>query len=222
MSRSFSHGRHWSSPFGKGIPRSGMQRRATCDTPELAKAFGRTEPRGALVTDVIAGSPVAHGGLRNGDIIVTFDGVPVADARELPALVAQRPVGTQTTITVLREGKEITATVTLGKLADVQTGITSGEEDEKRWGVTVANFTPEVARRFQLETNRPGVVVVDIAPASPASEAGLRVGDVIGEVNRNPLSSVAAFVEVAAKAGESGTLLLLGGSASFFVLRRNL
>jgi serine protease Do len=89
--------------------------------------------------------------------------------------------------------------------------------------MTVANLSPEMARRFQLEGDRQGVVVTAVEPGSPAQLAGLLPGDMIKEVNRQTVSSVAEFTKAVADAKEQETLLLLaqrGTSTSFFALRK--
>lgn len=189
-------------------------------TPELARSFGLEETRGALVAEVTPGSPADQAGLQRGDIIVGFNGTAVRDSRELPALVAQAPVGSQAKVTVLREGKERTFTVTLGELKDQEAKAGSGES---QWGMTVADLSPELARRFQLERDQKGVVVTDVEPGSPADLGGLRPGDVIEEVNRRPVSSVKEFTAAVAAAKDRETLLLLvrrGSTTSFFALRQ--
>lgn len=189
-------------------------------TPELARSFGLQETRGALVAEVTPGSPAAQVGMQRGDIIVEFNGTAIRDSHELPALVAQSPVGSRAKVTVLRDGKERTFSVTLGELKDQEARAQSGES---QWGMTVADLSPELARRFQLEQDRKGVVVVDIEPGSPADTGGLRPGDIIEEVNRQPVSTVKDFTTAVASAKGRETLLLLvrrGNTTSFFALRQ--
>ena len=189
-------------------------------TTELAQSFGLSEARGALVAEVNPGSPADHAGLARGDVIVDFNGTAIKDSRELPTLVAQAPVGSPAKVTVLRGGKEQTFTVTLGELRDQQA---KAEQGESPWGMTVANLSPEMARRFQLEGDRQGVVVTAVEPGSSAQLAGLLPGDMIKEVNRQTVSSVAEFTKAVADAKEQETLLLLaqrGTSTSFFALRK--
>lgn len=192
-------------------------------TPELAKSFGLEQPRGALIAEVTPGSPADQGGLERGDIIVKFNGKTIEDSHELPAIVAQSPVESTASVTVLREGREKEFTVTLGELREQQMRADAGGENQEQWGMTVANLTPELARRFQLEERRGGVVVVEVEPGSAAAKAGLQAGDVIEEVNRQKVKSVDEFVKALPQADKQETVLLFvrrGDGASFLALRK--
>ena len=190
-------------------------------TPELAKSFGLQEPAGALVAEVTKDGPADQAGLERGDIITTFNGTPVKDARELPPLVAQMPVGEKVEVTVLRGGKEKTVTVTLGQLPETQAKAEQSEESKENWGLTVADLTADLARRFQIEHEPKGVVVTDVEAGSPAEGAGIQPGDVIEEVNRQPIKSVEDFNKAMADVKDKDPLLLLvrrGDVTSFFAL----
>jgi serine protease Do len=192
-------------------------------TPELAKSFGLKEPSGALVAEVTKDGPAEKSGIERGDIITAFNGTAVKDSHELPALVARTPVGEKAEVTVLRGGKEKTITVKLGELTDQQAKAEQSEESGESWGMTVANLTPEIARRFQLERTQKGVIVTEIDPGSSAELAGIQVGDVIEEVNRQQIESVDDFNKAMSEAKDKETLLLLarrGNATSFFALRK--
>ena len=192
-------------------------------TPELAKSFGLQEPHGALVAEVTKDGPADKAGLKRGDVITAFNGTPVTESHELPAVVAESAVGTQVDVTVLRDGQEHTFTVTLGKLTDQQARAESGSEGDTSWGMTVANLTPETLRQFQLERKQTGVVIVDVEDGSPAARAGLQPGDIIEEVNRQPVTSVDDFTTALAGGKDTNTLLLLvrrGENALFFALSK--
>jgi serine protease Do len=192
-------------------------------TPELAKSFGLKESTGALVADVTKDSPADKAGLQRGDVITKFNGTLVKDSRELPTLVAQRPVGEKVDLTVLRGGQEKSVTVTLGELSDTQARAGQSEENTENWGLTVADLTADVARRFELEPEQQGVVIVDIEPGSPAELQGLQRGDLIEEVDRTPVKSVEDFKKAVTKAQGKDTLLLLvrrGEATTFFALNK--
>jgi serine protease Do len=192
-------------------------------TPELAKSFGLDEPRGALVAEVTKEGPAEKSGLERGDIITVFNGTRIKDSHELPTLVAQSPVGSNAEVTVLRGGKEKKFIVKLGELKDQQAQAERTEESGDNWGMTVSNITPDTARRFQLESTQKGVVVTAVDPGSPAELAGIQVGDVIEEVNRQAINSIDDFNKAVTAGKEKETLLLLarrGTFSSFFALRK--
>ncbi|MBW1991384.1 MAG: DegQ family serine endoprotease [Deltaproteobacteria bacterium] len=162
-------------------------------TPELAKSFGLAEPRGALVAEVNPGSPAEKAGIKRGDIIVDFNGTPIKEMNELPRLVAATPPGTRVTVTVLRDGKEKTFSLTVTELKEERQARGPEERgEESTVGLMVEDLTPELARRFGLKERR-GVVVMRVVPGSSAMEAGIRPGDVILEFNGRKVTSVGQF-----------------------------
>ena len=192
-------------------------------TPELAQSFDLAEPKGALVAEVTPDSPAHKAGLERGDIIVDFNQTEIGDSRELPALVAQTPVGTQAKVGVLRGGQSQTLTVTLGELQDEQVQLAGGEAGTRNWGMTVADITPEIRRQLQLDAAQTGIVVSEVEPGSAAQRAGIQRGDVIEEVNRQAVTSVGEFTTILSEMNEKGSLLLLvrrNDFTSFFALRQ--
>ncbi len=195
-------------------------------TPDLAESFGLAEPSGALVAGVTDDGPAAKAGIERGDIIVAFAGKPIAESHQLPAMVADSAVGEKVTVSVLRKGQRRELPVAIAKQpADL--GSDGGEAGEATasaldaWGLRVADITAEMARRGQLPVDR-GVVVVDVALDSPAAEAGIRPGDVVREVNRAPVASV-ADVRTALHDNQRSDLLLLvqrGSNTAFHVLKK--
>jgi serine protease Do len=178
-------------------------------TPELAQAMKLEERQGALVSEVMAGSPAAKAGIRQGDVIIGFNGTTVEDSHDLPAAVAKTPVGEEVTMTLRRDGKTHKVPVTVGKLPSEKT---SSEEPsqaaQSQWGVQLQEVTPQMARQHGL-ADESGVMVVGVQPGSPAERAGLRSGDIIREVNRQPVKSVQEVRDAIAKAGNEDSLLLL-------------
>ena len=193
-------------------------------TPELAKSFGLKEPIGALVAEVTSGGPAEKAGLQRGDVITTFNGITVKDSHELPSLVARTPVGEKAEVVILRNGKEQNYSVKLGELTDQQAKAEQrGDESEDAWGMTVANLSSEAASRFQIEKAQKGVVVTEVEPDSPAAASNIQPGDIIEEINRQPVRSVEEFEKAVAAAKEKETLLLLvrrGNASTFFALRK--
>ena len=169
-------------------------------TPELAKSFGMSEAKGALVAEVNPGSPAQKAGIHRGDIIIEFNGHPIHEMNELPRLVADTAPGSKATVKVLRSGKEKTLKLTIVELTDERQAQTKeGAIGEKTpLGLEVQNLDPNLARQYRLRDNK-GVVVVQVEAGSPAAESGLRPGDMIMEVNGSVVSTVKEFRAVIAK-----------------------
>ena len=178
-------------------------------TPELAEALGVENREGALVADVTPGSPADKGGIQRGDVIVSYDGKDVKSHQVLPAMVAATPVDNKVTVTVLRDGKERQLSVKIGKLSSETAAREKTARPAKgRWGLRLRDLTPEIGRQLRLEADQ-GVVVVGVAPDSPAYEGGIRQGDVIVEVNRQPVYSVDEVKEKISQSKDKDRLLLL-------------
>jgi serine protease Do len=158
-------------------------------TPELARTFGLKQPEGALVSDVIDGSPAESAGVQQGDVIVEFDGKPVKSSAELPHIVAGTGVGKEVTMKVMRDGAEVPLRVKVGELKDEQVAAAVSSSTRSRLGIEVHQLTPEISRRFGIKDSK-GVVITRVEPDSPGEEAGLRMGDLILEINRTKVDTV--------------------------------
>ncbi len=177
-------------------------------TPDLAQALEIEETTGALVADVEADSPAAKSGIKNGDIIVTFDGKTIKDSRDLSTMVAGTPVGEKVPLTVLRNGDKLELSVTVEKLSAGEPLLGSSDAEKGRWGLHLHDLNPRIEEQFRLKADQ-GVAVVGIEPDSPAAEAGIRQGDVIVEVNRKRVASVDDVKKEIKQAKEKDRLLLL-------------
>jgi serine protease Do len=178
-------------------------------TPDLAKALQVQNREGALVADVIPGSPAAKGGIKRGDIIIAYDGKPVKDNHDLPARVAATPVDGKVMVTVLRNGKKRQLPVKVGKLALEEAKLEqTAQPTEDKWGLQLHDLSPQIGHQFRLQADQ-GVVVVGVEPGSPAYEAGIQPGDLIVEVNRQPVNSVAEVKKNINKSKQKDHLLLL-------------
>jgi serine protease Do len=175
-------------------------------TPALAKSFDLKEKKGALVSQVVSGSPAEKAGIEQGDIIVEFNGKEVVDSKDLPRIVASTPVGKAVTIKLLRNGKALDRQVKVGEMEEkVEVAKTPSH---KSLGITAQNLTPEIAKGLGLKKDK-GVVVTRVEPGSPAADAGIQTGDVVQEVNRKPVKNVEDFVQKVEKAKEQDNILLL-------------
>jgi serine protease Do len=174
--------------------------------PALDKAFGLKDKEGVLVSDVFKGSPAEKAGIERGDVIVEFDGKPVADSKDLPRIVASTAVGKTVNVRLLRNGQEIERTVKVGEMEEKAE--TAQQPSHKSLGITVQQLTPEIARDLGLKQES-GVVVTGVEPGSAAADAGIQTGDVIREVNRKPVRDVEDFSQKIAQARNQDTILLL-------------
>lgn len=184
---------------------------------DVAEALELASTDGALVTDVPEG-PALDGGIEAGDVIITFDGNPVENIRELVSTVAETDVGKAVRVVVMRDGKTQTLLVTLGRLEDVTlasatpTDDVPGLPDVETHGITLGGLTAENAEQFNLGDLSVGVVITDVDSSSEAYEKGLRAGDVITEVGQqevvNP-EDVVDRIELAIEGGRTSILMLV-------------
>ena len=165
-------------------------------TKEEAQAFGMSSPNGALLQTVNDGGPADKAGLEPGDVIVEFNGRPVTDSASLVAMVVGTKPGTTVPVTVLRDTKRQTLNVTVDELdlAAEQSGRSGGQSPEEPtetgFGMTLEPITPDIARQLGVPRGRGGAVVSNVERRSPAFNAGVVPGDVILEVNRQPVSNI--------------------------------
>jgi len=190
-------------------------------TPDIAESLGLTSPKGALVADVMKDGPAQEAGLKVGDVIVEFDGHAIKESTELPMLVARVPVGKTVTLKVIRDKRTQSFSVKIGELKEEETAVAGGKEQS--FGLTVQPLTPEIADSLGLGEDVKGVVVSSVEPGSSADEAGMRRGDVILEVNREPVKDLSSYRK-ALKAGKGKSVLLLvrrGENTIFMALKPN-
>jgi serine protease Do len=189
-------------------------------TPDLAHAFGLPKPEGALVAGVEGGGPAEKAGIKQGDVIVKFDGRPVQSEHQLPELVAQTPVHKKVAVEVVRNGKHLTVEATIGELKEEQVALARGEQPGFNWGLEVQDITPEIANRLNLSSAK-GVIVRNVKPDTPAADAGIQRGDIVREVNHQKTDSVSEFLSLAAKAKKSkkpALLLVQRGKNTIYVI----
>jgi serine protease Do len=175
-------------------------------TPQLARSFGLKEERGALVSQVFKDSPAERAGIRAGDVILEFEGRPIKDFLEISRLVAATPPGKLVEIKIVREGKEMVLTAKIAEMKEEGEAVEA--PSRKPLGLTVQDITPDLARRLGIEEGS-GVLVSRVEPRGPADSAGIRRGDVIQEVNRQPVSSVEEFNRALEQAGTEEDILFL-------------
>ncbi|PIQ88404.1 MAG: hypothetical protein COV72_08865 [Candidatus Omnitrophica bacterium CG11_big_fil_rev_8_21_14_0_20_42_13] len=168
---------------------------------KLAEYFGLAAgTKGVLVNDVIKDGPAEKGGLKSGDIILSFEGKNISSLRELLSIVAGSEVGKKVKMDIWRDKKAKAITIEIGERPeDLDTGLTlskPGQTDEYWRGIKVKDIDQETRRRFNLAASEEGVVVIDIEPDSSADEAVMLAGDIIDEINKAKISNVDDFKRI--------------------------
>lgn len=186
-------------------------------TLDLAKSFGLSSEKGALVSGIIPESPAEKGGLKAGDIILEFDGKKIQEMSELPRLVAATTVGKKVTVTIMRDGKEKKVTVVIELLKN-GVGDEPGEAIQDKLGLTVRELNKELAGRFQLKETT-GVVVTELKTDGVAQEAGIAEGDIIKEIDGRKIATLKDYEKgvAAHKKGQIIRFLLRRGDNSLYV-----
>ncbi len=192
-------------------------------TDDLAASLGVKDKKGALVGDVVPGSPADKAGVKRGDVITAFNGKDIKDSHELSSMVAGTQVDKEVPVRIARDGKDMTLHVKVGKLdSRAEDGQKAEKASRGKWGLELQELNPELARRMGIKS-RQGVVVTGVEPGSPAHDASLQRGDVILEVNRQPVKDIEDMKEKMDKSGgANGSVLLLvqrNGNTMYVVLK---
>ena len=185
-------------------------------TDEMVEPLGLKKAEGALVNNVPAG-PASAAGIEAGDVIITFDGKPVANIRDLVRRVGDSPAGEAVPLTVLRDGKPVDLEITLGRREIAEGTARPGDAPDdggstdagEQLGMTLTPLTPQLAEELGLPRDLSGLVVQDIDPEGSAAGQGLQTGDVITTVNRQPVTSLADLKRLVAEAKDAGHKTLL-------------
>jgi serine protease Do len=217
-------------------------------TDELADTLGVQDNTGALVASVTGDSPAAKAGIQDGDIILKFDGKEVSNMRGLPRIVAQTPIGKEVDVEILRKGQKMNLRVAVARLVEDEDaakaaavpkeapkskGGKKGGKDKDSGskpgssviGLVLAPLSDDLREKNGLGKDVKGVIVLEVDPASPAAEKGIKVGDVIVEVAQDAVSSVEDIskgIDKVKKAGRKAVLLRLesgkGGGLRFVAI----
>ena len=200
-------------------------------TPELAEAMKlKGEPSGALVGEVTPKSPSEKAGMKTGDVITSVNGKKISDARELRLMIGSMPPGTKIQIEVNREGQSKIINVELAEMPagaaeqDTEAPPEENAQPEKATvfgGVAVADVTDEIRNALNLSKDIKGAVIAEIDADSPAAKAGLREGDVIQEVNKQPVKNAKDLVAISKRLKPDEKILIRvwsQGRSSFVAL----
>jgi serine protease Do len=190
-------------------------------TPALAQSFGMDHPHGALVVDVDPDGPAGKAGIERGDAIIEYNGITIEESHQVPTLIAETAVGKRVDLKVLRDGREKTVSVTVAEQPSGRVARAERPRARREWGLALTELTPSLARRFGIPPVVRGALVSEIVPGSPADEAGLEPGDVIRQVDRQPVTSVRSCQQALDKAGNKVLLLIQRGpGAGYEVMTR--
>ena len=174
----------------------------------LAKSFDMRYPEGALVADVLPGSPAEEAAIKIGDIIIEFNGETVPSANDLPPLVGVMPIGEKVAVKLLREGKKLVLNVKIGRLPENEPAAAGGKPQIRKQslGLEVDDLTPEQRQSFKISQG--GVLVTDIQEG-PAASAGLQPGDVLVRLGNERLRDAAHFHALIAKLPSGSSVPIL-------------
>ncbi|MEE9557809.1 MAG: PDZ domain-containing protein, partial [Candidatus Adiutricales bacterium] len=192
-------------------------------TPELAKSFGLKNRSGALIADVLPDGPAKDAGIKRGDIIVAFNGKELKHHSDLPALVAQAPVGSVAEVKIIRKGKEKTISVKLGERDEEQIAAVFEPSKEEKLGIRVQELTPELAQRLRIDP-KSGVIIAEVDQDGPAAEAGLRPGDIILEIDQKQVTDLEVYQDAISEAQKDNVILFLvkrGQATQFYAVKIN-
>jgi len=199
-------------------------------TSDIAANLDLKEIRGVIIGAVTPGSAGERAGLKQGDVITALDNAPVNDVNGLRNRVASAAPGADVVLTIVRDGREQQVKATLGEFTQTaQRGEdnsgsgdgAAGGESAGKLGIRAQSLTPELAAELQLQSGAQGVVVADVDPDGPAAVAGIQRGDVIVQVNRQPVRSTADLTAAIGRNATRPALLLINrrGTTSFLTVK---
>ncbi len=193
-------------------------------TPDIAESLGRKEPVGALVAGVEDNGPAARAKLRNGDIILTFNGQDIHEMKNLPRTVAETEINKQVPLVVWRDGKQVTLQVKVGELPEDVTALASAPAPAEDLspqplklsglGLELSPITPDMRKKYSVGADQKGVLITGVTDGTPAADRGLKAGDVVVEVQQEEVTSPSdaqAKIDAVRKAGRPTVLLLVQG-----------
>jgi serine protease Do len=185
-------------------------------TPSIARSLGLDphRPMGALVAAVTPDSPAAKAGLKTGDVIIEARGHQIRTVHDLPRIVAEAPVGSALPLEIIRHGKKMALTATVGAMpknleASAETGPEPPGAPAGALGLQLAPLTARLRSQLRVPKDVTGVVVAHIAPGSPAFSLGIRPGDVIVSIDQKPATSPQQAAAELKRAAARGNVLLL-------------
>ena len=187
-------------------------------TPEIAESLGLKRPSGALVANVTADGPAARAGIKTGDLLVSVDGVTVEDPNAFDYRFATKPLGGEAKIGLMRQGKEVVATVSLQALPDAPRNEVEIRANSPFLGVSVANLSPALADELRLDSQTQGVVITNVADGSAAQSVGFQKGDIVVSVNGQAVAKSSDLERIASAGGRQWRITILRGGQQISVM----
>ena len=197
-------------------------------TKDIAASLKLSTAQGVIVSQVQAGSAAERAGLKRGDVILALNGDVVSDTNSFRNDIAGTPPGRTVTLRIWREGSEQELRPTLGEFVPEARSTSSTEEtsppaegSDGRLGLTVQPLTPGLASQSGISSDMQGLMVMEVDPSGPAADAGIQRGDLIEQVNQQPVRSVGDLRSAIERSGKSPLLLLVNhrGTTIFVTIR---
>ena len=188
---------------------------------EMAEYYNIEGKKGVLVADVFEGDPADRAGIKPKDIILAVNGEKVTSSRQLTSIIAKIPVDDNARIKILRNGSEKTIKVKIAKRPEERlAGRGRRPEQTEEFGIRVSDLTPEISQQLNIDETA-GVVVTQVESGSKGDGADVRVGDIIKEINRQPVKSAAEYKSIVRDIapGESVNLFIRRKNAGFLVTK---
>jgi S1-C subfamily serine protease len=196
---------------GNAVVRPWLGAKLQAVTPEIADSMGLKRPAGALISNVMANSPAARGGLKAGDLIISVDGQDVDDPNAFDYRFATKPLGGSARLGILRGGHEQTVAVALQSAPQTPRDEIVIRSRSPFSGVKIANLSPALVEELQLQNVEAGVAIVDVDSGSYASNLGFQRGDVIEEVNGERISKTRDLERLTSTPNRSWRITIVRG-----------
>jgi serine protease Do len=181
---------------------------------DMAEYYGVEEKEGVFVADVFEGDPADRAGIKAKDIILEVNGEKIKNSRQLTSMIAGISVGDSARIKILRDGKEKTVTVKIAKRTEDRLAARGRpKEAAEEFGIRVSDLKPEIMQQFNMDETS-GVIVTRVESGSKGEGAGVRVGDIIKEINRKSVKNTSDYEEILGQ-------IASGETVNFFIRRKN-
>lgn len=205
---------------GKAVKRPWFGAKLQNVTPEIAESLGIKRPAGALVADVVPGSPAAQAGVKVGDLIVSVDNQPIEDQAAFGYRFGTKLLGGTAQVSIERAGKAFTIPIKLAAAPEGMRDEITINNESPFTGVKVVNLSPAVADELRLDNANEGVAVSDVADGSVAQNVGFRRGDIIASVNDKKIGTTRDLERVTSERSRAWRIVIKRGGREISVVLR--